>query len=69
MNKEPRYHILSSGVVDRWEGKIIDALEMIVGHDCTWSLPARFLSNNDRMSDERTKDIPEESSTGVLERS
>jgi len=68
VNKEPRYHIISAGVVDRWENKIIDALDMIVGHDCSWSLPARFISNYDRMSDERIETIPETGSPGVLER-
>ncbi len=69
MNKEPRYHVMSTGVVDRWENKIIDALDMIVGHQCTWSLPARFSSNNDRMSNEGIEALPEASSPGVLERS
>lgn len=47
---EPRYHIISTGVVDRWENKIIDALDMIVGHGCSWSLPERFINNYDGVS-------------------
>ena len=69
MNKEPRYHIISAGVVDRWENKVIDALDMIVGHDYSWSLQARFISNYDRKSDERITELSETSNPGVLERS
>lgn len=58
MNKEPRYHIIEAGVFDRWEYKIIDAVDMIAGHHCTRSLPERFISNYDRISDERIETLP-----------
>jgi hypothetical protein len=66
MNKEPRYHLMKSGVVDRWEKKMIEYYDMKLNHECSWALPERFISTNDRMSDETIKTVPAKSGTRML---
>lgn len=44
MNKEPRYYLLKDHVLDTWEDKKIDCKDMLPGHDCSYVIPARFIS-------------------------
>lgn len=83
-HREPRYHLLKDCVFDRWENKEIDCKDMIIGHECAYIVPERFVPDeriwrnpqsvqgilifDDRMSDERIEAVPDSSGEGVLER-
>jgi hypothetical protein len=84
VHREPRYYLMKTHVFDRWENKEIDCKDMIIGHECAYFVPDRFVPDeriwrdpdsvknklifDDRMSDERIEAISETSSAGVLER-
>ena len=84
VHREPRYFLLKTHVFDRWENKEIDCKDMIIGHECAYYVPSGFVPDeriwcdpqsvqgklifDDRMSDERITELPETSSSGVLER-
>lgn len=42
-NNEPRYHLTATGVFDRWENKMIEVKNIIMGHECAYDLPKSLL--------------------------
>ena len=41
--EEPRYTMQKIGFYDNWENKLIDAKDLIIGHECTWIMPERYV--------------------------
>ena len=42
MIEEPRYHVYKTYILDKWENKVIEFEDMIIGHQCSYELPTRF---------------------------
>ena len=51
MNKEPRYHVMKTGIFDHWEKRFINETDSMIGHECTYELPEKFMPNAASLND------------------